>query len=92
MAGFLAGTGIQLESMSLNSIVGGFSFASALAWMDVVRWIISKFVKSGGNSGAYYLMSAVFTTLLAVLVFLVISKVAVNVKVEKSQQVYAIGR
>jgi di/tricarboxylate transporter len=92
MAGFLAGTGIQLETMSLNSIVGGFSFASALAWMDVVRWIISKVVKTSGGGGAYYLMSAVFTTLLAIIVFFVISKVAANVKIEKSQQVYAIGR
>jgi len=30
----------QVESQSLNAVVAGFAFASAIAWMDVVRYLI----------------------------------------------------
>ena len=55
----------QLESQSLNSIVAGFSFASALAYMDLVRWLISQVVKVNKNGGYYYLLTALLTTLLS---------------------------
>ena len=28
----------ELQTQTLNSIVGGFSFAAAMSWMDFVRW------------------------------------------------------
>jgi hypothetical protein len=62
----------QLESQSLNSIVAGFSFASAIAYMDLVRWIISQVVKVNKNGGYYYLLSALMTTLLSIVVFMVV--------------------
>jgi len=84
---------LQLESQSLNSIVAGFSFASAIAWMDVVRWIISQVVVVSKNGGQYYVLSALFTTLLAIVVYMVIKALARNVKInEPSPAVYAVTR
>lgn len=84
---------LQLESQSLNSIVAGFSFASAIAWMDVVRWIISQVVQVSKNGGQYYVLSALFTTLLAIVVYMVIKAVAVNVKIREPTDVtYAVTR
>ena len=83
----------QLESQSLNSIIAGFSFASAIAWMDVVRWAISQIVQVNKNGGQYYLLSAIFTTLLAIVVFLLAKTFIKNIEVkEPSQPMYAVTR
>jgi hypothetical protein len=92
MAGLIGNIGVQMETMTLNSIVAGFSFASAIAWMDVVRWIISQVVKVNKNGGQYYIISALFTTLLAILVFMIISAVAKNIKINQGQTMYAVTR
>jgi hypothetical protein len=93
MADMLSSIALQLESQSLNSVVAGFAFASAVAWMDVVRWIISQVVQVGKNGGQYYILSALFTTLLAIVVYMAIKAVAVNVKInEPAQPVYAVTR
>lgn len=91
MSGLLSSVALQLESQSLNSVVAGFSFASAIAWMDVVRFIISQVVQVSKNGGQYYLLSALFTTLLAIVVYLAIKALAFNVKIqEPSNPVYAV--
>jgi hypothetical protein len=91
MSGLLSSVALQLESQSLNSIVAGFSFASAIAWMDVVRFIISQVVQVGKNGGQYYVLSALFTTLLAIVVYMAIKTLAFNVKIqEPTQPVYAV--
>ena len=41
----------ELESQSLNAIVAGFSFAAALSWMDLVRWLVNQVVKVNKNGG-----------------------------------------
>jgi hypothetical protein len=93
MAEMLSAIAIQLESQSMNSVVAGFAFASAVAWMDVVRWIISQVVQVGKNGGQYYILSALFTTLLAIVVYMAIKALAVNVKINEPQQpVYAVTR
>lgn len=93
MAGMISSIALQLESQSLNSIVAGFSFASAIAWMDVVRWIISQVVQVSKNGGQYYVLSALFTTLLAIVVYMVIKAVAYNVKIRDPADVtYAVTR
>jgi len=93
MADMLTSIALQLESQSLNSIVAGFAFASAVAWMDVVRWIISQVVQVGKNGGQYYILSALFTTLLAIVVYMAIKALAFNVKINEPQQpVYAVTR
>ena len=64
----------SVRAQSLTAIVGGFSFASAIAWMDAVRWAISQVIKVQRNGGAYYFLTALFTTLLAVLAFTIINQ------------------
>lgn len=82
----------MVESQSLNAVVAGFSFASAIAWMDVVRWIISQVVNVNKNGGNYYLITALMTTVLAVLVFIIVKALAVNVSINQQQPVYAVTR
>ena len=80
----------MIESQSLNAVVAGFSFASAIAWMDVVRYIISMVINVNKSSGNYYLLTALFTTILAVLVFVVTKMVAYNVEIKQPSTVYAV--
>jgi Family of unknown function (DUF5654) len=91
MSGLISSVALQLETQSLNSIVAGFSFASAIAWMDVVRFIISQVVQVSKNGGQYYVLSALFTTLLSIIVYLAIKMIAFNVKInEPNNPVYAV--
>ena len=84
---------MQVESQALTSVVAGFSFAAAIAWMDVVRWIIQQVVSVGKNGGQYYVLSALFTTLLSVLVFMIIKTFVTNVQIKEPQQpIYAVTR
>jgi hypothetical protein len=93
MASTLISLATMVESQSLNSIVAGFSFASAVAWMDVVRWIISQVININKNGGNYYFLTALATTLLAVLVFVIIKAIAVTAEIKQPQQpIYAVTR
>ena len=78
----LADVGAQLKTQSLSMVVGGFSFAAAIAWMDAVRWVISQVVKVQKNGGQY-LLTALFTTLLAVIAFTVVRAFEPTIKQEK---------
>jgi uncharacterized membrane protein len=81
----------ELETQSLNSVVAGFSFAAAMSWMDFVRWSITQIVKVPKNGGSQYVLTALLTTLLSVVIFLIVT--AVNGRVSKpAQPVYAITR
>ena len=81
----------ELQSQTLNSIVGGFSFAAAMAWMDFVRWIITQVVKVPKNGGSQYALTALMTTLLSIIVYMIISRI--NGKVKKpAQPVFAVTR
>ena len=93
MSGLIGSVAVQLETQSLNSIVAGFSFASAIAWMDVVRWVISQIVQVNKNGGQYYVLSALFTTLLSIVVFMLVKALIKNVEVkEPTSPVYAVTR
>ena len=81
----------ELQTQTLNSIVGGFSFAAAMSWMDLVRWIITQIVKVPKNSGSQYALTAILTTLISVIVFMIISRINGRVK-KPAQPVYAITR
>ena len=81
----------ELETQSLNSVVAGFSFAAALSWMDLVRWTIHQVVKVQKNGGMNYALTALFTTLLSVIVYMVISRISKRVK-KPSAPVYAVTR
>jgi hypothetical protein len=81
----------ELQTQTLNSIVGGFSFAAAMSWMDFVRWTVTQIIRVPKNGGAQYVITAILTSLLSVVVFLAISRI--NGKVSKpAQPVYAITR
>jgi len=79
----------ELETQSLNAIVAGFSFAAALSWNDLVRWIIQQLIKVPKNSGAQYTLVAVLTTLLSIVVYMSVSRVSKRVT-KPAQPVYAI--
>lgn len=69
----------QLETQSMNAVVAGFSFASALAWMDVVRFIIGQLVKVNKNGAQYVLLTALLTTLLSIVAYMVFARLSKNV-------------
>lgn len=82
----------MVESQSLNAVIAGFSFASAIAWMDVVRWMIGKVITTNKNTGNYYLLTALLTTILAVLVFIFVKTLAKNITVKEPNTVYAVTK
>ena len=79
-----------VESQSLNSVVTGFSFAAAIAWMDFVRWVIANVVKVNKTSGVFTFLGALVTTLLAVLVYIGLKFVRPAQVHEPQQPVYAV--
>ena len=81
----------ELESQSLNAVVAGFSFAAALSWMDLVRWLVNQVVKVNKNGGMNYTLTALFTTLLSILVYVGISRVSTKVT-KPAQPVFAVTR
>ena len=81
----------ELESQSLNAVVAGFSFAAALSWMDLVRWIVNQIVKVNKNGGMNYTLTALFTTLLSILVYVGMSRVSTRVQ-KPTQPIFAVTR
>jgi hypothetical protein len=79
----------QFETQSLNAVVAGFSFASAIAWMEAVRWVLAQVIQAPKSSGSYVLLTAVFTTLLSIIVYLVLSRISKKVTAPTSP-VYAV--
>ena len=81
----------ELESQSLNAVVAGFSFAAALSWMDLVRWTVNQVVKVNKNGGMNYTLTALFTPLLSILVYVGISRVSTRVQ-KPTQPIFAVTR
>ena len=81
----------ELETQSLNAIVAGFSFAAALSWTDLVRWIIGQLIKVPKNGGSQYLLTAILTTLLSIIVYLTVARISTRVS-KPAQPVFAITR
>ncbi len=78
----------EVKSTSLNAVVAGFAFAAAISWLDVVRWLVSTVIDMPKTSGGYYVLSALLTTLLAVLIYMIFSKLVKGI--EKPRPVYAV--
>ena len=74
MSALVSDVAQQFTSQSGNFVVAGFSFGAAIAWMDLVRYVIAQLVSVPKNGGAYYLLTAIFTTLLSIVVFLLMNK------------------
>lgn len=86
---------LQLESQSLNAVVGGFAFASALAWYSLVKAIVASVVRVSAEGLRGTALTALFTTLLAIVVYMAVKALAVNITVkDPSQQptVFAVTR
>lgn len=78
----------NVESQAVNAVVAGFTFASAVAWMDFVRFIVSQLINVKSNGAQYYALTGLFTTLLAVVAFMIAS--VVSKKTKKPEVVYAV--
>jgi uncharacterized membrane protein YwzB len=91
MSGFVSSLASSVETQGLNSLVGGFSFASALAWYGLVQAIIEKYVKQGPGIQAH-LLAALLTTLLSILVFMLIKNFYRPDLKEPQQAVFAVTR
>ena len=82
----------EFQAQSLNAIVAGFSFASAIAWLDLVRFLVKMVITVPKNGSAQsFLLTAVFTTVLSIVVYLVVSQVSKDV-VKPKAPVYALAR
>ena len=81
----------ELEAQSLNAVVAGFSFAAALSWMDLVRWIVNQVVKVNKNGGKNSTLTALHTTLLSIFVYLTVSQVSTRVQ-KPGAPVFAVTR
>lgn len=81
----------ELETQSLNAIVAGFSFAAAMSWMDLVRWVINQVIKIPKNGGSQYALTAILTTLLSIVVYMIVSGISTRVS-KPATPVYAITR
>ena len=81
----------ELQTQTLNSIVGGFSFAAAMSWMDFIRWSITQLIKVPKNGGSQYALTAVLTTLLSIVVFMIVSGISTRVS-KPATPVYAVSR
>ena len=71
--------------------LGGFAFAAALSWMDLVRFLVQAIVRVKNNGGAHYALTALLTTVLSIAVFLVVRALNKDVK-RPSQPIYAVTR
>jgi hypothetical protein len=93
MSGVISSVALQLEAQGLNSIVAGFSFASALAWYEVVKAMVAKLAKVGGGGIKHDLIAALITTLLAIFVYMIVKNFVKNVDIkEPSQTIFAVTR
>ena len=84
-------TARAVEEQSLNTVVSGFSFAAAIAWMDVVRAMVSNIVPTSKNGVLKASLTAVLTTLLSVVVYMILSRMSKRV-VRPSPPMFAVTR
>jgi uncharacterized membrane protein required for colicin V production len=90
MSAVLSDITSQFTSQAGNFVVAGFSFGAAIAWMDLVRYVIAQLVSVPKNGGTYYLLTAIFTTLLSIVVFLIMNR-TLGTK-EPAQPIFAVTR
>jgi len=81
--------GKQVGSQTVGSIVAGVSFASAIAWMDVVRSVMTKLPGMKANGKMHFVVTALMTTLLSVIVITVAGRVTKR-DLKASPPVYAV--
>ena len=63
-------------TMGLSYVMLGFALTAALAWMALVRFLIKTYVKVPGSAGMYLFIYAIVVTILAAIVYNIISRYA----------------
>lgn len=71
------------KNESLSSLQLGFTFASALAWNEVMKSIVNNFVKNGKSTTIQTFIYALAVTLLAGIVTYIIQKAKLNINSKK---------
>jgi hypothetical protein len=92
MASTLVSAAVEVESFALNAIVGSLFFTASLSILDLVRFWVSMLIQVPKNTGSFFLITALLTTLLAVLGFMAIKFAARNVTIQKPATVFAVTR
>lgn len=92
MANTLVSAAVEVESFALNAIVGSLFFTASLSWLDFVRSLVSMLIQVPRNTNSFFLITALLTTLLAVLSYMVVKFAARNVVIQKTQPVFAVTR
>jgi hypothetical protein len=92
MASTLVSAAVEVESFALNAIVGSLAFTASLSVLDLVRFWVSALIQVPRNTGSFFLVTALLTTLLAVVGYMVVKFAARNVTIQKPTQVFAITR
>ena len=92
MAATLVSAAVEIESFALNAIVGSLASTASLSWLDFVRSLVAALIQVPRNTNSFFLVTALLTTLLAVVAYMVVKFAARNVTVQKPGQVYAITR
>ena len=67
------------KNESLSSLQLGFTFASALAWNEVMKSIVNRFVKNGKSSITQTTIYALAITFLAGIITYIMQKVKLGV-------------
>ena len=78
----------MFSNRALDGVSTGFYFASAIAWMDVVRAVLTKTIKVKNNSQNFFLLTAIITTVISVVASMIISMIDKDNKARKP--VYAV--
>lgn len=92
MASTLMSAAVEVESIALNSIVGAAGLVAALSWLDAVRHFTAMLIQVPKNTGSFFLVTALLTTLLSVITFMIVKAVARNVTIQKPGVVFAATR
>jgi len=92
MASTLVSAAVEVESFALNAVVGSLFFTASLSILDLVRFWVSMLIQVPKNTGSFFLITALLTTLLAVLGFMLIKFAARNVTIQKPSAIYAVTR
>lgn len=92
MASTLVSAAVEVESFALNAIVGSLFFTSSLSILDLVRSLVASLIQVPRNTNSFFLVTALLTTLLAVLGYMLIKAIARNVTIQKPGVVYAVTK
>jgi len=93
MASTLVSAAVEVESFALNAIVGSLALTASLSWLDFVRAVVSMMIRVPRDTSQFFLVTALLTTLLSVVVYMIIKLTVRNVVINKpSAPVYAVTR